>query len=62
VRARSKKPPTREQLLARLDAACELASKRRVQLRLAERAMIEAREQLDRFDEAAARGGTPPCR
>jgi hypothetical protein len=62
VSPRSKKPPTREQLVAKYDAAIELTSKRRTALRLAERAMLEAREQLQRFDELAAWKGTPPCR
>ncbi len=52
-----KKQVTREQLVARLDAAVERTSKRRVALRLAERALIEAREDLQRFDEEAAFAG-----
>ena len=42
-----KKPPTREELLARLDVACERAMTRRTALRLAERAMIEARHAIE---------------
>lgn len=50
-------PPTREELVAALDAAIDRTLKRRVALRLAERAMRDAREALDRFDAGAA-----PCR
>jgi hypothetical protein len=50
---------TRRQLVAGLDAAIEHCSKQRVALHLAERAMVQARETLERFD-AEARRPEPP--
>ena len=56
---KAKQPPTRDELVALLDAACERTAKRRTALRLAERAMIEARERLEKFDAEAARPAPP---
>ncbi len=49
------RPPTREELVVRLDEAIERAQHHRIELRLAERAMIEARHAIERLDELASR-------
>jgi hypothetical protein len=60
MKAKAKR--TREELLQRLDAAVELTSKRRTALYMAERAMVKAREELQRFDEEAAIPAPPVYR
>jgi len=49
----AKSPIKRDDLVARLDAAVEGCIKKRTALRLAERRMVKAREQLAEFDAQA---------
>ena len=59
AKTQAKRAPTRDELLAQLDSACERTMKRRTALRLAERAMLEARAMLEKFDAEAARPAPP---
>jgi len=53
------KPTTRADLVAEIDAAIEHTAKCRIELGLAERAMVAAREALERFDAEAQRRPPP---
>lgn len=52
-------PPTRDELVAQHDEAIERTQQCRIDLRMAERAMLDARKAIERFDELASRPAPP---